>query len=73
MKVIAFFVRLFFCRFRARFELEIQPEINRKPCGLISSRLGLNREFNWEFNREFPVQPRIQPGIPVLPQTAIFL
>jgi hypothetical protein len=62
----------FFCRFRARFgpeiQPEIQPEINRKPSGLFSSRLGLNREFNrnstgnfWsnrEFNREFQFRPK---------------
>jgi hypothetical protein len=52
-----------FCRFRARFKSEIWPNIkpeiwpssDRKPSGLISSRLGLNRKFN----REFPVQPGI--------------
>jgi hypothetical protein len=77
------FCEVFFCWFRARVGPEIQPEINRKPSGLISSMLGLNRKFN----REFPVQPRIQPGIqpeisgptgnstgnPVSPQTASFL
>jgi hypothetical protein len=76
------FHEVIFCRFRTRFGPEIQPEINRKPSGLISSKLGLNRKFNREFNREFPVQPRIQPGIqpeisgptgnPVSPQTASF-
>jgi hypothetical protein len=76
------FCEVIFCRFRARFgpkiqpeinwEFLVQPEINRKPSGLISSSLGLNRKFNREFNREFPVKPRIQPGIPVSPQTASF-
>jgi hypothetical protein len=57
-----------FCRFRARFG----PEINQKPSGLISSRLGLNQKFNQEFNREFPMKSRIQLGILVSPQTASF-
>jgi hypothetical protein len=59
------FREVIFCRFRARFEPEIQPEINRKPSGLFSCIFGFRSGWTEFWTGNHPNKWEITP-------TAIF-